>query len=703
MENVIAKLLGVFVSMAKLNILCRKKLHQLMRLCAIGVGIFALVASTANAEPFQLSSSMPVSAPVGYSSVLEDKTGALSSAEVIQGRHDSEFHALSGNRSSMGITSSAWWVKFEAFNPTDQSIKWVLNVPFPSTDIVDAYHIPESGLPETFLLGDTRPLFERPLPGEGFAIPLVTQPKSHSTIYLRLKFASSGAIDTYFEISSPESYTESQRVTGMILGFLMGGALLMFIYNAVIFLAVKSKVYVWYLLYLSAVLATFITTTGLGNRFLWSHTSILGDAMPVLAASFLFLFAVQFCRVLLDSRRIAPRVDRLLLVFIALFLGSVLIYFAGYRGLAIKITLSVGMGLGILPVVGAWLWMQGSRIALIFTLAWSVWAITVTTMIARYLGLVPSNDFTLRAAWVGIIVEAMLFALALADRIRILQIEKEGAERGERLALERSKAELERLVETRTAEIQSQNQELASLSKQKDRFFSIIAHDLIGPFNSLIGLSGLLVAGGDSLMRSKIREYSQDLNTTATNLYKLVENLLSWAMLQQGKLKFSPVKLNIQDSVQSSIDIFKAAASQKDITIHYSDSSLNSARSPIFVRADRQMVDIITRNLLNNAIKFTHAGGKVSCYLEPNAHWVNVSIHDNGIGMTPEHIGLLFDLGEVTNKLGTAGEGGTGLGLQLCKEMVELHGGQIEIKSEREKGSTFSFTLPMEASAQSIN
>ena len=698
MEIVIAKLLGVFVATAKINILRRKKLHQLVQLCAICGGLFTVAASaTANAEPFQLSSSMPVSAAIEYSSVLEDKTGALSSADVIQGRHDSEFHALSGNRSSMGITSSTWWVKFEAVNPTGQSVKWVLNVPFPLTDIVDAYHIPESGSPESFLLGDTRPFSSRPLPGEGFALPLVTPAKSNSTIYLRLKFTSSGAVDTYFEVSSPEVYTEIQRITGMILGFLMGGALLMFIYNAVIFFVVKSKVYIWYLLYLSAVLVTLITTTGLGNRFLWSHTSFLGDAMPVLASSFLFLFAVQFSRVLLDSRRISPRVDRLLLIFIALFLGSVLIYFAGYRGLAVKTTLIIGMGLGVLPVVGAWLWIQGSRIALTFTLAWSVWAITVTTMIARYLGLVPTNDFTLRAAWVGIIVEAMLFALALADRIRILQIEKEDAERGERVALERSKAELERLVETRTAEIQSQNQELASLSKQKDRFFSIIAHDLIGPFNSLIGLSGLLVAGGDSLTRSKIREYSQDLNETATNLYKLVENLLSWAMLQQGKLKFSPDKLNIQDSVQSSIDIFKAAASQKNITIHFSGSS------PVFVRADKQMVDIITRNLLNNAIKFTHPGGKVSCHLEPNASWVNISICDNGIGMTPELVGHLFDLGEVTNKLGTAGESGTGLGLQLCKEMVELHGGQIEIKSESDKGSTFSFTLPMEAGALPIN
>jgi len=591
----------------------------------------------------------------------------------------------------MGITSSAWWVKFDAFNPTDRSVKWVLNVPFPLTDIVDVYHIPENRSPEAFLLGDTRPLFERPLPGEGFAIPLVTQPKTNSTVYLRLKFASSGAIDTYFEISSPETYTESQRITGMILGFLMGGALLMFIYNAVIFFAVKSEVYVWYLLYLSAVLAMFITSTGLGNRYFWSHTSFLGDAMPVLAASFLFLFAVQFCRVLLDSRRIAPRVDRLLLVFIALFSVSILIYFAGYRDLAVKITLIVGLGLGILPVFGAWLWIRGSRIALMFTLAWSVWAVTITTIIARYLGLVPSNDFTLRTGWVGIIVEAMLFALALADRVRILQIEKEDAERGERVALERSKVELECLVETRTAEIQCQNQELASLSKQKDRFFSIIAHDLIGPFNSLIGLSGLLVAGGDSLKASKIREYSKDLNTTATHLYKLVENLLSWAMLQQGKLRFSPDKLDIQDNVQSNIDIFKAAASQKNITIHYSEGS------PVFVRADKQMVDIITRNLLNNAIKFTHAGGKVSCHLEPNAHWVNVSISDNGIGMTPDRMGLLFDLGKATNTLGTADEGGTGLGLQLCKEMVELHGGQIEIKSESEKGSTFSFTLPMEA------
>ncbi len=664
-------------------------MHQCVWLLAVCLGLMTLfVVPSVQAEPFQLSKSMPVTSPVQLSQVFEDKTGTLESAEIILGRYDSQFRALPKNRSSMGITSSAWWVKFEAFNPTHQAIKWVLNVPFPLTDILDAYHIPERGAPETFLLGDTRPFADRPLPGEGFAIPLKTGPQSKSTIYIRLMFSSSGAVDTFFEISSPEAYTENQRITALILGVLLGGAIVMFIYNAIIFLVVRSELYVWYLVYLSAVVMILITTTGLGGRYLWSHTSVFGDAMPVLAAACLFIFAVQFGRVLLETRRIAPRIDQFLLAFITVFVIAVLIYFAGFREQAIKIILIVGLGLAVLPLVGAWLWKQGSRVAKTFTLAWGIWTIAVTTMIARYMGLIVSNDFTLRAAWVGILIEAMLFALALADRIRILQIEKAEAERGERIALQRSKQELEHLVAARTSELHNQHQELAKLNKQKDKFFSIIAHDLIGPFNALIGLSGLLVSGGSKLARSKALEYSQDLNTSANSLYKLVENLLSWSLLQQGKLQFLPAKLDIQSSIQSSIDIFKTAASQKHISIHFTNTP------PVFAKVDQQMVETITRNLLNNAIKFTHPGGEIRLTVGREPAWIMVSIRDNGIGMTPDHIARLFDLGDAANTAGTAGESGTGLGLHLCKELIDLHGGKFEIESGLGKGSTFSFTLP---------
>lgn len=631
---------------------------------------------------------MAVSAPVSFASVFEDKSGTLSSIDVIQGGYDSQFRPQRGNRTSIGITASAWWVKIKAVNPTDQPIKWVLNIPFPLTDIVDAYHVPENGSPSQFLLGDTRPFVDRPLPGEGFAMPLETSANSNSTIYFRLKFISSGAVDTYFEISSPAAYTESQRAIAMVLGFLLGGGILLFVYNAIIFLVIRSKIYLWYLAYLAATIATFITTTGLGNRYLWSHSSWLGDASPLISSAALFLFAVQFSRVLLDTRRIAPWIDRLLVTFVIIFSSVILFYFTGYREVAAKLLLVTGLGLGVLPLVGGWLWWRGSRVARLFTLAWSIWAIAVTTMIARYIGFIASNEFTQHAAWVGIIIEAMLFALALAERIRILQIDKEDAERGERIALERSKEELEQEVVRRTEQIRNQNEQVTKLNTQKDKFFYIIAHDLIGPFNSLIGLSNLLKSGAEKLGRDKIIEYSQDLNSSAITLNKLVEALLSWAMLQQNNMKFLPEDLDIHDCIRSGIDVFGPAARQKDITLEYQDDE------PIIIRADRSMVDTIIRNLLNNAIKFTKTGGHIRCLVTRLGSHVKVSIRDDGIGMAPDLIGRLFDVGEKTSGTGTAGEHGTGLGLLLCEELVEVQGGSLDVESEKGVGSTFSFTLP---------
>jgi signal transduction histidine kinase len=661
---------------------CTKTIKTSLSSVVICIGIAALfITNRATAEQFQLSPSMPVTAPIHFSTILEDKDGTLDPADIIQGRLDSQFHARTGGRSSMGISSSAWWIKFDANNATPHTIDWILNVPFPLTDILDAYHVSDQGPPTKVLVGDTRPFSDRPIPGEGFAIPLQTRPSSHSTVYLRLKFISSGAIDTYFEVSSPDVYIENQRIYGIILGFLIGGCVLMFGYNAVILCVIRSKIYLWYLTYLASVMATLVTTTGLGNRYLWSHTSVLGDAMPLIASSCLFLFAVQFSRSLLDLRRIAPLADKALLGFIAIFVVAMVVYFAGFREAAVKLTLLFGLGLSVLPIIGLSIWKRGGRIAKTFTLAWGIWAITVTTMVARYMGLVASNSFTLRAAWIGILCETLLFALALADRIRNLQKEKEEADRGRRAALERSNEELENLVKIRTSE-------LTNLNKQKDKFFSIIAHDLTGPFNALMGLSSLLVSGGEKMARGKIIEYSQDLNTSANNLYKLVENLLSWALLQKGNLTYSPEIVNIEDQFRAAYDVFNSAASQKNITIHCRNTE------PIFVRADKHMLDTIVRNLLNNAVKFTHSGGEIICSAKHDGAWVTVSIVDNGIGISPENIDHLFDLGDATINSGTAGENGTGLGLQLCKELIDLHGGELKVESEKSRGSTFSFTIP---------
>ena len=242
------------------------------------------------------------------------------------------------------------------------------------------------------------------------------------------------------------------------------------------------------------------------------------------------------------------------------------------------------------------------------------------------------------------------------------------------------------------------NTELKRKNADKDRFISILSHDLRSPFNNLLGLSEILTENINKLNIDVIKTIGSHIHTTARNTYNLLEDILKWAGAQQGKIPFNPQILNFRDLCIGILKILNPNANVKYITINY------SASDQINIFADTDMVKTVIRNLVSNAIKFTNTGGIIDINAEQNSEYVTVSIADNGIGIEPENLKKLFDISEVLTTKGTAGETGTGLGLLLCKEFVAKHGGKIWVESEEGKGSAFKFTLPIPADrANDIN
>jgi len=231
--------------------------------------------------------------------------------------------------------------------------------------------------------------------------------------------------------------------------------------------------------------------------------------------------------------------------------------------------------------------------------------------------------------------------------------------------------------------------QLKKLNQQKDKFFSIIAHDLKSPFNALIGFSGILESRGHDLDKEKVVEYGQLIHQASEQAYALLEDLLEWSRMQMGRMEYDPQTINISRTVEAGLTLFEPSAQAKNISIT-SDHDPN-----LTAYADRIMVETILRNLLNNAIKFTDEGGCIALMAKQTGDWVEVSVSDNGVGMTPEKAERLFHLEVKTTTKGTGGETGTGLGLHLCKDLIEVNGGEITIDSTPGVGSTFSFTLPV--------
>jgi PAS domain S-box-containing protein len=243
-------------------------------------------------------------------------------------------------------------------------------------------------------------------------------------------------------------------------------------------------------------------------------------------------------------------------------------------------------------------------------------------------------------------------------------------------------------------EIKLKNEQLIQANAEKDKFFSIIAHDLRSPFQFLLGFTQLMVEDLPTLTSEQTQKMALTMRTAATKLFNLLNNLLEWSMMQQGVISFYPESSILLNGIVPIIELVRDTADKKMIRIVY------DIPEDLRVSADAQMFKSLMSNLVFNAVKFTPKGGSVTIVAKPISDgWVEVSIKDTGIGMNKSIVDNLFRLDEQTNRKGTEGEPSSGLGLIICKDFIEKHGGKLWVESEVDRGSTFSFTLPAKAGA----
>lgn len=261
------------------------------------------------------------------------------------------------------------------------------------------------------------------------------------------------------------------------------------------------------------------------------------------------------------------------------------------------------------------------------------------------------------------------------------------------LLIERQNNEIVRKNEA----LNALNTELQHLNATKDKFFSIIAHDLRNPFNTIIGLTDIFLANMESYDQAKIRRSLSDIRETSGHAFDLLQNLLIWARSRTGSLDYNPAPFNLQDRIEATIDLIGAQAAKKNVLI------LSEVEEPIMVMGDANMVDVILRNLITNALKFTHPEGNVTIGAMVEGNRCEVSVSDTGIGIPKEIVAKLFRMDAKVTRKGTDSEKGSGLGLLLCEEFVVRHGGKIRVESEPEKGSTFYFTLPLSETSEIIS
>jgi len=265
---------------------------------------------------------------------------------------------------------------------------------------------------------------------------------------------------------------------------------------------------------------------------------------------------------------------------------------------------------------------------------------------------------------------------AVRSFIQELEIKKQNIE------LEKINDHLEQLVEERTKELEKAN-------ATKDKFFSIIAHDLKNSFTGLLGYSDILLSDFDRFPDEEKKTIISAIRQVSEGTYKLLQNLLEWASVQTGNIQFNPEEFELNGFLSDEFNLQQTFAAKKGITMDYQSGD------DLKILADKTMLSTVFRNVISNAIKFTKKGGQITITLASDEHFALVSVKDTGTGIKAENIEKIFKVNENYKTHGTDNEEGTGLGLILSKEFINKNGGDIFIQSEPEVGTQVSFTIPL--------
>jgi signal transduction histidine kinase len=248
-------------------------------------------------------------------------------------------------------------------------------------------------------------------------------------------------------------------------------------------------------------------------------------------------------------------------------------------------------------------------------------------------------------------------------------------------------AQSEELLAT-MEELHNTNHELEKVNTTKDKFFSIIAHDLKNPFHAISGFSSLLKKSFDDLDDEKKKEFISMIESSSKSASALLENLLTWSRSQTNRIRFEPENIALQKIIENTFGLMEVTANKKNIAL------INTVSDTETAYADANMITTVIRNLISNALKFTNQGGSITVSAHKKGNETIISVADTGIGM-PDHVAKkIFRIESQHTTDGTSGESGTGLGLIICNEFVEKNNGKIKVESQEGEGSKFIIHLP---------
>ncbi|WP_017732098.1 sensor histidine kinase [Nafulsella turpanensis] len=610
------------------------------------------------------------------------------------------------------------WVQWSVLNTANKAEEAVLSVgevPFLSLFLQQGSSLTEmrSGL---FV-----PYGSRSSPHHKSLFRFVLEPNEKTVVWVRMDTDNRHPLPATFkaELKSVEVLQQENERRLLVQGLFFGIIMVMAFYNLMLFLAVRDISYLYYVLSIVGIGLYFFFYYGFSLQTIWQNQPVWNAYSFSLIVPVTNIMRIMFTKTYLSTKDMIPWLNRflnllLVLCFVPIAMGLLAFFFElSWYELTIDVTGVMGTAvLSSMLLAGILTYLRGYTPALFFIVANLLFVLGANMFIIKEMHLLTESIMSRYAVQLGVIAQVILFSLGLAYRLKKARqealnqtLERERLEREketERKELvEQQKKELEEKVAARTAALQEKTLELQAtihklrqsedglrqLNKIKDKLFSVISHDLRGPVATLDSFISIITQHATRISEEEMSKLSGKTRESVNNLSFLLDNLLNWSRTQMGTLSFRPEPLDLKAIVQKNTELYSFNAEAKKLSL------VTDVPEEVVAHGDHGMIDFIIRNLLSNAIKFTPAYGtiKVIVRAENNGLWFSIS--DTGIGMSAEHLKRVADPEDTFSTPGTAREKGTGLGLCLCQEFLALHGTQLEISSEKDIGSQFSFRL----------
>lgn len=600
--------------------------------------------------------------------ILEDREGRLSINDVSSPSLSLQFQPNNDGIPSYGYTSSVYWMRFEIDNRFE-SEEYILEFPYAPHDSITLYEPIGTNGYKASNGGDLLPFDKRDLNHRHVTFEL-SLPEKESRIYY-VKIQSEGSLQLPIILWTGEAFSEKSLIEYLLFGLYYGATLVMAVYNVFLYSSLRLRSYLWYVFLIMAVSMTQLTLNGFAYQFLWPDFPWWNNRSIVFSIALSNLAGAIFVNKFLEVRQYARVWNKILSVLAILNLGIIGILMVSYPLALNLVTLSTTLFIPVVLTTTILCWKRGNKAARFLFFAWFIFLLTGLISSLSDAGMLPLNAFTRNASLIGSLVEMILFSLALADRVKIIQLEKEKAER---MALENKEMALEHLKRT---------------DRLKDEFLANTTHELRTPLYGMIGIAESLRDGVAGEPNTVLKYNLSLIIKSGRRLANLINDLLDYSKLKSHEIKLDLRPVRLQDAANLVMTIIEPLTRNKDIQL------VNKIPADLpFTKADENRVQQILHNLIGNAAKFTDAGS-VTITAEIEKGICLVKIMDTGIGMSEEDLKSAFNEFEQGVHARTRQQSGTGLGLRITKDLVELHGGEISLDSELGKGTTVVFTLPI--------